>query len=228
MFFIFIFILALPFIIRLIKSVFFWDIPTGLVLFLGTPGAGKTSLCAYFSKVFHKRKKYKGLNIYCNVPIIGTLQYTPNEHMGIYDISDGVVLCDESGIVFNNRKFKSLPNTIIEFAKLYRHYGISSFLMFSQGLDIDITFVRLSNKICLVYKSFLPYFICVKEVQKYIGIDDMTKQLVDNYQYKKPFGTHLIFAPSCWKLFDTYECPALPKKQYIEWANKSRYNQGAE
>lgn len=219
-----IFILALPFIIKVIKSVFFWDIPTGLVLFLGTPGSGKTSLCAYFSKVFHRRKKYKGMNIYCNVPIIGTLQYNPNEDMGVNDISGGVCLCDESGIFFNNRKFKSLPTTVIEFAKLYRHYGITSFLMFSQGLDIDITFVRLSNKICLVYKSIIPYFICVREVHKYIGIDDISRQLVDNYQYKRFLGLHLIFAPTCWKYFDTYDCPSLPKKQYIEWANKSRFS----
>lgn len=208
---------------RFIREMFFWDIPTGLVLFIGVPGSGKTSLCAYFSKVFHKRKKYQGQNIYSNVPIIGTLEYNPTDDLGVNSIENGVILCDEGGIVYNNRKFKSLPQSTITFAKLFRHYGISSFLFFSQGMDIDITFVRLSNKICLVYKSLIPGFICVREVVKYIGIDDISKQLIDQFQYKKSHGLHLIFAPPCWKLFDTYEKPALPEKQFLEWSYKNRY-----
>ena len=205
-----------------IRKTFFWDAPKGMTLFIGAPGSGKTTLCAYFVRRFNKKRKNKGRNVYSNVPILKSKKIVPNEDLGRYLVEDGEVIIDEGGIEFNNRKFKTLSPDIIKFAKLYRHYGITNFLFFSQGMDIDITFVRLCDRICLVRKSYLPYFVCVKEVRKFIGIDDLTKQLIDQYEFKF-LGKHLIFAPLCWKMFDTYETPFLPSKSFEEWNNISRF-----
>lgn len=197
-------------------------IPRGMTLFIGAPGSGKTTLCAYFAKRFFKSKEYKDKNIFSNVPILGCKVIDPQTDMGRFLIEDGVVIIDEGGIEFNNRQYKSLSKDIIKFGKLYRHYGISSFLFFSQGMDIDVTWVRLCDRICLVRKSYIPFFICVQEVRKFIGIDELSKQLVDQYEFQK-FGKHLIFAPLCWKLFDTYETPPLPSKSFAIWNNKNRF-----
>ena len=93
---IFIFILLLPLIFILIKSIFFYPIPEGMTLFIGAPGSGKTTLCAYFAKKFFRSKKYKDKNIYCNVPILHTKIITRDD-MGKFLIEDGIVEIDEGG-----------------------------------------------------------------------------------------------------------------------------------
>lgn len=195
-------------------------IPLGMTLFIGAPGSGKTTLAAYFCQRYMKRNKDK--NCFSNVPIIGAKRLDCNADLGKVLVEDGMIVVDEGGIEYNNRAYKLLPKTTIQFAKLYRHFGIKHFLFFSQGMDIDITFVRLCDRICIVRKSLLPYFIFIREVRKKVGIDDMTKQLIDQYEYK-PLGFHWVFMPSVWKMFDTYETPFLPSKDWKVWDNKSRF-----
>jgi len=191
---------------------------------MGAPGSGKTTLAAHFAKVFFKSKKYDDKNIFCNVPILHTKRLDVETDMGKFLVEDGIVIIDEGGIEFNNRNYMNLDKRVIKFAKLYRHYGITSFLFFSQSMDIDVTFTRLCDRICIVSKSLLPYFIKIRTVRKFIGIDDMTHQLVDQYEFK-PLGKHLIFMPTCWKYFDTYETPYLPSKDFLLWNNTNRFKE---
>lgn len=194
-----------------------------MTLFIGAPGSGKTTLCAYFSKQFYKDKKNKDKTFFSNVPILNTTKIVPNDDLGNFLIEDGCVCIDEGGIEYNNRNFANLPKSVIKFAKLYRHYGIKSFLFFSQGMDIDVTFIRLCDRIVIVKKSIIPYFVFTREVRKVIGIDELTHQLVDMYKFKF-LGFHFVFMPSVWKLFDTYETPPLPFKQFPLWDYTNRFN----
>lgn len=89
-------------------------------------------------------------------------------------------------------------------------------------MDIDVTFVRLCDRIVIVRKSIIPFFIFLREVRKKVGIDELTKQLVDQYEYK-PLGIHWVFMPPVWRMFDTYETPYLPPKQWAIWDNKTRF-----
>lgn len=196
----------------LIYNVFKFRIPKGMTLFVGVPGSGKTTICARLKQLHDKSIKHKkhkfGNNYFCNVPIVGGQNIDPYKDFGVNLIEDGIICCDESGVVFNNRNYNKLykDSNVVEFAKYYRHFGIKSFCLFSQGMDIDVTFVRLADRIAIVTKSILPYFIKVKYARKKVGIDDLTHQLVDMY-YFTPLGTKLVFAPTCWKMFDTYSIP---------------------
>lgn len=195
-------------------------IPNGMTLFIGAPGSGKTTLAAYFCRRFMRRNPDK--NCFSNVPILGAKRLDCNLDLGKYLVEDGLVVIDEGGITYNNRAYKSLPKETIQFAKLYRHYGIRHFLFFSQGMDIDITFVRLCDRVCVVRRSIFPFFVFIREVKKVVGVDDVTKQLVDQYQYK-PLGFHWVFMPLAWRYFDTYETPYLPSKTFPVWDNKTRF-----
>lgn len=202
--------------ILLVYNIFKFRIPKGLTMFIGVPGAGKTTICARL-KVLHdkslRKKKHKwGNKCYCNVPILGALKISAKD-FGNALIDDGILLFDESGIELSNRSWKSLSHKTLEFAKLYRHYGIKSFCMFSQGMDTDIVFLRLADRIGVVTKSILPYFIQVRYAVKYVGIDEVTHQLVDQYRWRL-LGRKFVFAPTCWKMFDTYEKPDLPKMTF--------------
>lgn len=202
-------------------------IPRGLTVILGVPGSGKTTLAAYFARRARKERAFKKRNVFSNVPIIGTLKIEPRTDFGKYLIEDGMVLVDEAGIEFNNRQFKSLPHNVIEFAKYYRHYGIKAFVFFSQSLDMDVTFQRLADRVMIVKKSVFPYFIATREVRKYIGIDNQTHQLVDQYEWT-PLSRRWVFAPPNWKYFDTYDSPPLEVKQFETWGKTTRWEDVAK
>lgn len=159
--------------------------------------------------------------IWSNVPVLGSLQLDVEQDFGRNLLEDGIVLVDEAGIAVNNRNWKSLSPEAIRFAKLFRHYGIGSFVFFSQGLDIDITFMRLCEKIHFVSK--LGKFALVRPLIRYQSIDELTGQPIDKYKYDI-FGVRLVYLPPLWKFFDSYEAPFLPDKQYEPWNTKSRYS----
>jgi len=179
---------------------------------------------AYNVAFLHKHRSISTLDpkIWSNVPVLGALQLDVEQDFGRNLIEDGIVLVDEAGISLNNRNWKSLPPEAIRFAKLFRHYGIGSFCLFSQGLDVDVTFMRLCERIFFV--SRLGKFALVRPLIRYQSIDEMTGQPIDKYKYDL-FGIRLVYLPPLWKFFDSYEAPFLPEKEYQPWNTKSRYSE---
>lgn len=192
--------------------------PKGMNIYLGVPGSGKTTLAAYLAK--HS----KSSKVYSNVPIKGCLKVSKDD-LGTTDISEGVVIWDEIGIDYNNRKYKSLSSETIQYLKLFRHYKISSFNCFSQGLDLDITFVRLSDHVYILKKVF-PFFVVFIGCRRFVGPNEH-KELADGYEYS-PIDTHIVFAPPLWRMFDTYDAPSLPFKDFEVWGRESRYSDNKE
>jgi len=200
-------------------------LPNGLSLFFGVPGSGKTTLAAYLIK--HSSDP----NIYSNVPIKGALQIDRND-IGKYDISNGMLIIDEAGIDFNNRFGNTRKSNLalnedqIRWLKLYRHYKIKKFACLSQRVDMDITIRGLADRVYLLRKIKFPYIVIFQGVKKILTVDippnSTVGQITDGYKIKI-FDIHFIFSPPLWKLFDTYDAPPMPQKEFQMWNSTTKY-----
>lgn len=186
--------------------------PHILSVYFGVPGAGKTTFAAYLAKKDIKR----GFNVWSNVPITGTNQLDCQKDIGIYSIIDGRVIIDEAGIEFNNRDFKEFSRKQLKFFKYHRHNELAVDV-FSQGYDdMDKKIRGLAQRLYVVRKCLLPWFIKRKTIAKKVGINEMTKEIIDEY-YFVPLSTKFIFSPPLWKLFNTISRDELPEKEWEKW-----------
>lgn len=179
-------------------------------VFFGKPGAGKSTFCASFAKYYQK----KGITVYSNVPIKGCIQVDRSD-IGKYDISNGHLIIDEAGIDYNNRNFKSMPQDAIKWWKLIRHFHCSASVMSQSYDDMDITLRRLAHDTYIIKRSLIPgMFICKKFNMK-IDIDESTHKPGDFYKWDLPvLGTYRIIGRRYWKMFDSYDAPELPSKEW--------------
>jgi hypothetical protein len=150
------------------------------------------------------------------VPIKGTYKINPQEELGVYQIEAGRLIIDEAGNEFNNREFKTFPKAVRTWLKLHRHYGMKVDV-FSQADDADATFNRLAYNYFLVKPSLIPFFIVLKPIKRYIGINKETKKIEAMFEFLPFFYTKHMFAPSVWGMFDTYEAERLKDKEWEKW-----------
>ena len=181
-------------------------------IYFGVPGSGKTTFAAYLAK---KRIKRKG-KVLSNVNIKGTYEVVRSD-IGTYMIKDCLLLIDEAGIDYNNRNYvdkkEKMTNDEIYFYKYHRHYNVD-IAIFSQGYDdMDKKLRTLATRYYIVKKSILPGFITRKLINKVIGIDDNTKQIIDKYSFAL-FGTKWIYCPKLWKMFNSTSYKEMPIKEF--------------
>lgn len=178
-----------------------------LSIYFGVPGAGKTTFAAWLAK----RDLKKGFNVWSNVPITGTYKLDPLADIGKHMICDGRVIIDEAGIEYNNRDFKTFSKEQLKFYKYHRHYELAVDV-FSQGYDdMDKKIRTLAQRLYVVKRSLLPWFIKRKRIGKRVGINEVSKEIIDEY-YFVPLSTHYIFSPVLWKMFNTVSRDPLPEK----------------
>ena len=181
-------------------------------IYFGVPGSGKTTFAAWIAKRCIKRN----IPVWSNVPIKGTYQVNPQQDIGKYLIAGGHLIIDEAGIEYNNRDFKNFSKESTYFYKYHRHYKVSVHI-FSQGFDdMDKKLRTLATKLYVYKKSLIPFFIHRYEISKKVGINELTKEICDEY-YKRPFSGKWIFSPILWKLFDSYSYKELPEKAWKSW-----------
>lgn len=183
-----------------------------LSVYFGVPGSGKTTFAAWLAK---KDLKH-GLNVWSNVPITGTMQLDCQKDIGKYMICDGRVIIDEAGIEYNNRDFKNFSKEQLYFYKYHRHYELAVDV-FSQGYDdMDKKIRTLAQRLYVVKKSIIPYFIYRQRIGKRVGVNELTKEIVDEY-YFVPFGRTYIFSPLLWGMFNTISRESYPDKEWKRW-----------
>ena len=86
---------------------------------------------------------------------------------------------------------------------------------------MDITLRRLAQNYYLVKKSLIPYFIVVKKIYRRVGIDENTHQIMDLFKFGLPFfDSERVFMPTLWRLFDSYDAPELPRRDFVQWGSE--------
>lgn len=182
-------------------------------VYFGVPGSGKTTFASYLAKKDLK----KGGKVWSNVPITGTYQLDCKADLGKHMIVDGRIIIDEAGIEYNNRNYKQLDQESIKFFKYHRHYECGIDVFSQSHEDMDVTIRRLAQVYYCVRKSrIFPNVIVCKAIGRRIGIDEKTKQIIDEY-YWKPFSTKRIWSRPLWKLFNTTSREELPEKDWKLW-----------
>lgn len=180
-------------------------------MYFAPPGAGKTTLAAAKARYFLR----KGFAVFTNFPCYGCFEMDSGE-IGKYHYK-GVCIIDEAGIDFNNRDWKKFTKEANQYVKLHRHYH-TNFLFFSQGWDDCDKKIRTLCTEYFYLKKLGP-FTFYRLMAKRVGVDDMTKQIIDEYYKVKFFrgGIHFIFRPKYYKYFDSWDAPPLPPAPRKLW-----------
>lgn len=183
--------------------------PSGVVLYFANIGTGKTT---YLSKIAQQeiKKMAKGKSQYKYIvsnAIISGVKYIPDiRHLlktGALEAT--LILLDEGSIEYNNRKMQ-MSEAEIKYFKLIRHYK-STLIVLSQSYDdIDVTLRRLYTQIYIL--RWLPVFTLIQPIKKRVGIDEMTKQIIDEYHFTLPFSWRVFCRPIYFKYFNSWWVPS--------------------
>lgn len=211
-----------------------------LNVYFGVPGSGKTTFAAYLTKwalhenfiitlcrkhpnrltalILDSRYLKRRINVYSNVPITGAYELNAKEDIGHYMIEDAKIIIDEAGIEYNNRNYKTFSQEAIYFYKYHRHYRTSVDIFSQSYEDMDVTLRRLAQNFYVVRRSLVPFCVVARKIRRKVGVDEHTKQIMDLYAMGVPIiDTKRIFAPSLWKLFNSYSRKELPRKDWPVW-----------
>lgn len=181
---------------------------SGLTLYFANIGTGKTTLLSKLTQEELKRMK-KGKSKYDYIvsnACISGVTYIPNirDILKHSAIAKTLILIDEGSIVYNNRKM-NMTEAEIQYYKLIRHYTSKCIVVSQSYDDIDVTLRRLYSSIYLL--RWLPFFTLIQPIKKKVGIDETTKQIIDEYQFKNPFTWRLFCRPMYFKYFNSWWIP---------------------
>lgn len=198
-----------------------------VAIYYGAPGAGKSTFIAYLvqkerkkalkSALRHSLRKRPYKYIWCNVHDVLDTNFLNLKDLSVSALPPGsLALVDEAGIDLNSRKTLSMPQGMIEYFKLHRHYKGTDLYFFSQAWDdIDITVKRLATEIWHLKK--LGPFTLARLIKKDSDIDSQTHQISDFfkkvpllYRLFTPKSFKIIFRPLYYKYFTSYSVPDRP------------------
>lgn len=209
-------------ILLIILCIFLWVIvgnirnnkkhpPIRFDVYFGVPGSGKTTFAAYIAK----KKIKKNQKVLSNVPLKGAYQVVKQD-IGRFQISNCDLIIDEAGVDYNNRSHNKFTEEELYFYKYHRHYKVNISLFSQAYNDFDLKLRTLATRYYIVKKSIFPGFVCRRLINKKIGIDKITKQIIDEYSYAF-LGIKYIYCPKLWKMFNSYDYKEMPVKHFLKY-----------
>ncbi|MEG1971595.1 MAG: ATP-binding protein [Oscillospiraceae bacterium] len=186
-------------------------------MIFGKKGCGKTTLLTKIALQYLK----KGIPVYSTEPIPGCFIISP-EDVGFYVIPENsVLLIDEVGMIWDNRKHKDFKTEVRDWFKLQRHHKVTVFL-FSQAFDIDKKLRDLTDDMYLVEKKF-RVFSYAKRIMKRVVLNESTAESSSKLDENLMFDSFLMFwagsrkftfIPKYIKYFDSFAIPKLSDKKF--------------
>ncbi len=170
----------------------------------GKKGSGKTSSIAKKSQEYLK----KGFKVYCNLEIPGTYLFNPKD-LSTFKPDDGsIVFCDEVGLIWDNRDFKSFDKGFNVFFKYSRQYKLRIYLFSQAWNEIDLKIRNLTDS--LMYLSRVGKISICKPIYKKTGLSvdhDGNGQMVDTYSFAPFFLWEFTYLPRYYGLFKSFNPP---------------------
>lgn len=202
--------------------------PYKLIMVFGKKGSGKTT---FLTKQAIKHMK-KGWKVYSNIEIPGTILMDKDDSMAYYHIPpNSLILVDEVGMIWDNRKYANFKDEVRDYFKLQRHYK-HKVILCSQAFDIDKKLRDLTDEMYLL-TNFLRVWSMLRKINKKIDIsnglnnDGNTNNnggaLVEIYKFTGlPSFT---FIPRWSIFFNSFEVKIL---SLINQFKEIRFNKGTE
>lgn len=216
-----------------------------ITVYFGSPGSGKTTMAV--RQIIKLRNHYTVTyaNFGCGCADFDNVNL---KDLGEWTFEPGSLIeIDEAGIVYNNRKFKSLPQKTIEWFKLHRHYCCDLDVWSQSWEDMDVTLRRLADR--LYYIKRVGPFTMIRRVYKRVTVNKETEQIIDGYKmvhmlflllkplYYASFlalglgfvikvifpqfdEIQLVLRKPYYKYFDTHAAPELPIPYDLSYANR--------
>lgn len=189
-------------------------------LFFGLPGCGKTTLLTYHAVKAVKSGKYR--NVYSNVRIsVLGVTYIDNSCIGLYDLSDCLLLIDEATLFADSRDHKNFDKGKLTYFLEHRHFNADIILFTQQWDGVDRKIRVITDRVYYVYKGLflghwftryyrIPYGIIIPDPNK---SSEKLGEIVQGYC--KPnilirLFSPWIYRPKYYKYFDSWERPVLP------------------
>lgn len=126
-----------------------------------------------------------------------------------------VVLVDEIGSLFQNRRYKEFDPKLVDYFKRYRHDQVT-FWVASQSMDCDIVIRRIVSRYWLLSKKVRLWSVATRLIctpRKVSGAPGMPSTIEDDFvedpKLMKPLvgGSMIAFIPHWAKMYDSYEIP---------------------
>lgn len=175
-------------------------------LYIGKKGAGKTTLLTRLAYKFIK----KGWAVFSTIPIPGTCLISPSDIGVVKFPPNSVIMVDEAGLIWNNRNWKNLGMQVIRFMKMCRHERNKLILFTQSNNEIDVTFMRICDRLGLV-KNFANCIGIVKHLRyKQVLIPASATaeaRITDDIVPISIFlgGLSIYWMPRYWQYFDSFD-----------------------
>lgn len=170
------------------------------------------------------RSKYK--RVFTNFPVDGCYSFEFAD-LGLYDMTDSLVLIDEITMDADNRQFKSFPVNARNFFILHRKYGCDVIYFTQNWNAVDKKIRDLTAE--LYYLKRLPLITVGTRIFRRMDINDYTSEIVYGYRFPNlwerikswvvpGFSIYTsCFRPFWYKYFDTFEAPKLDDHEFNLW-----------